>query len=163
MRRTATAVLGGTLIGLASLTACSTGGTATPAPATTSRPKPKPASLPTAANGTDLAVCAGGTCEVEVTGPVTIPTAPAFGVMSIAVTSIGGNDVGFQVIVPAGQFSSDCTDPNCDAEMTGPAAGGDSTTAVATPHTGATLTINNVAIKVEGVVGGAAVLRLGPA
>ncbi|MEV6276976.1 hypothetical protein [Nocardia sp. NPDC051832] len=43
--------------------------TTTPRRTTTSAPS----TLPPAADGTNVAACADGTCEVEVTGPTTIP------------------------------------------------------------------------------------------
>lgn len=169
MTRTATITAAGLLIGLTLLAACSTAqsGTAAPTPSskpaptsTTPKPTPKP-TLPVAANGTDVAACAAGSCEVTVSGPVSIPPAPAFGVAGIAVTAVGSDTVSVSVTFPAGgQSSFDCTAPACDGQFVGPAAGETAGTGSATLQVGGTFTVNQLDLKAVAVLGGSAVLQL---
>jgi hypothetical protein len=53
--------------------------------------EPVPAAPENAADGTDYAACADGTCEVFVTGVVTIPLGPEFGFTEYRVTRTPGN------------------------------------------------------------------------
>jgi hypothetical protein len=66
--------------------------TTTTTTATTSEePEPVPASPDNAADGTDYAACTDGTCEVFVTGVVTIPLGPEFGFTQFQVTRAPGS------------------------------------------------------------------------
>jgi hypothetical protein len=53
--------------------------------------EPVPAAPENAADGTDYAACADGTCEVFVTGSVVIPLDPAFGFTLFQVNRLPGN------------------------------------------------------------------------
>ncbi|MEJ3657997.1 hypothetical protein WEH80_34035 [Actinomycetes bacterium KLBMP 9759] len=57
--------------------------TAPTTPPTTARPKP------TGADGTNLAACQDGSCDVLVTGPATIPVPPRTGFLSLQVVRVG--------------------------------------------------------------------------
>jgi hypothetical protein len=168
---TARALLAGTAASLV-LTGCA--GAETPPvavaapPATAAPPSAEPApspppAPPTAANGTDVAACADGTCEVLVTPPVTFPTDPRFGVSAIAADSVRGDEIFLGIAFPGGEFSFDCRgDDRCGSQIVGATAGSPATAGV-TGHPGAVITINRITITVVWALNGSAVLRLAPA
>lgn len=71
-------------------------------------PPPEPVSipplapLPAAADGTNLAACTGGSCEVKAPGAVTIPLDARFGLADVRVLSIGPDNVRLSASAPGG-------------------------------------------------------------
>jgi hypothetical protein len=117
----------------------SSGGSATP------QPPPADPDFPQAKDGTDIAACFDGTCEVELRAPVTIPFDPATGMSSLTLNRV---------------------DPDKGAQLTGTTSGGGSIEAslYADPGFVSTTVFNNV-FKIEALatVDGKAVLRFSPA
>lgn len=65
-----------------------------PTPAPTGSPaSTTPAPFPTAADGSDVAACRDGNCEIVVSGPVEIPLEREFGVDRLAITAIAADGV----------------------------------------------------------------------
>lgn len=52
---------------------------------------------PTASDGTDIAACADGNCEISATKPVTVPLKVFQGPASIELTKVGKDGIGYQV------------------------------------------------------------------
>jgi hypothetical protein len=117
----------------------------------------------TATDGTNLGACADGNCEVQVTGPVTIPVASSLGVGPVSVTAIQTDTVSITIAATAGQVSDNCTgDPSCVPDMRSSFGGGgaDATVATATGHAGAMFIVNQLTVDVVTVGTGTAILRL---
>ncbi|WP_330275723.1 hypothetical protein OG205_08670 [Lentzea sp. NBC_00516] len=150
------------------MTACSSPqdqATPTTAPATTtasstSAQSPSPTALPAAADGTDLATCADGTCEVQVSapGPIGLPqTAEA----ALSLASVGNASVTMAFAPTATNFSTDCDPLDACSNRLTLVEGGQGN--VATVRVGAKMTFNKVSVVVVAVVGTSAVLRISPA
>lgn len=98
MRRTAGALL---MLALVS-TGCdvATAGTPEAMPTTTG---PKPATTQTTQTGSaapDVAACYSGTCEITVSGPISFPVSPTFGVDTVSVAAIGTDTVAVDATGP---------------------------------------------------------------
>lgn len=119
---------------------------------------------PTAADGTNLAACATGDCEIQVSGPVSIPVPAADGATTVAVTSIQPDTVTMSIAsTGGGDVSQDCTgDPACVPTGSGTfgSPGEDSFVSQATGHAGANLIVNKLTVSVVAVSQGSAILRL---
>ncbi|GLY63643.1 hypothetical protein [Amycolatopsis taiwanensis] len=117
----------------------------------------------TAADGTNLAACATRDCEIQVSGPVSIPVPAAVGADTVSVTSIQRDTVTMSVASTAGKISQDCTgDPTCVPQGNGTfdSSGGGSFVSQATGHIGAKFIVNKLTVAVIAVSQGSAVLRL---
>jgi hypothetical protein len=152
----------------AALTPDSTPGSRTSGSLATAPPPTPPTAVPTtavpvtAADGTNLGACLAGHCEVRVTVPATIPLRRAFKVGPVRVTAIQDGAVSMTIPISptASQVSDDCTgDPSCVPDMT-VQFGGDASSAQATVHPGGTFILNQLAVTVEAVTDGSAILRL---
>jgi hypothetical protein len=111
---------------------------------------------PHAADGSNLAACKDGRCEVLVDGPTTISIGTRLDVDSLRVESIKQDTV--KVTVTASNYYSITTDGDSSRIITamGPTPG-------VTGPAGTVLTVNRLRVEVVTVVDGAAVLRLTPA
>jgi hypothetical protein len=111
----------------------------------TEGPAPTPAipDFPVAADGADITACYDGTCEVELRAPVTIPFAPATGLVSLTLTRVDETD---------------------GAQLSGTTVGGGtvSATIYADPGGSAVVTLNGFTIAALATVDGRAVLRMSP-
>jgi hypothetical protein len=120
--------------------------------------KPSTAEAATAADGTDLAACADGNCEVEVSGPVDIRlTEQRGGVTGLSIVEVGDGGVDFTTTSSGGGSGSGRLEPNCT--LTFYEGGGGSTCSSgeappAQPETGV------LAIQLASVTDDAVVLRI---
>jgi hypothetical protein len=115
MHRPATLLLPALAVGAVALTACSAAPvagsptTGPPAAVVTTAPPgtaaPAPTTPPTAADGTDLAPCKDGSCDVLVTGPTTIPAPRRTGFLSLKVVR-AGSGLGLAWTTPGGGGSA---------------------------------------------------------
>ncbi|MEV5829182.1 hypothetical protein AB0L25_26840 [Spirillospora sp. NPDC052242] len=156
------------------LAACSSGepdseraaGPTSAAPTTTAPATPAASpspSMPVPADGEDRRACADdGSCEIKVTGPVTIPMPDRLGLGPIEVTEIGARDVAFVAPLTGSRFASSGDGGGCSATFTGPGAGTSARMDVTCPPGGETV-VNTVTIGVVGIEDGAAVIRIRPA
>lgn len=91
-------------------TATATPATTTPATATPITTTPPP---PTAADGTDYAACADGTCEVALAGPVDIAVGGSAGPGTLRVLAVREDGIEFEVDLPRsggrGTLAGHCT------------------------------------------------------
>jgi hypothetical protein len=131
----------------------------TTAPTTT---VPPTTTVVTAADGTNLAACEDGDCEVRVTPSTSIPLRSSLGVGPVSVTDIQADTVTVSVAASAGDISDNCTgDPSCVPDMSGSfGGGGDATVASATGHVGANVILDRLTVSIVAVHAGSAVLRL---
>ena len=74
-------------------TTSSTPTSSTPTPKTTAPPPPAPA-----ANGSDVQACKQATCEILVSGTVTVPLAAKFGVHELSLAFVAPNRINFTMI-----------------------------------------------------------------
>lgn len=126
----------------------------------TASPSP---SMPVPADGENRRACADdGSCEIRVTGPVTIPMPDRLGLGPIEVTEIGAREVALVAPITGSQFSSSGDGGGCSATFTGPGAGTSARMDVTCPAGGETV-VNTVSIGVAGIEDGAAVIRIRPA
>jgi hypothetical protein len=110
---------GGVLAALATAGCGSVPGTALPAATTTTHTTTTTTTTttteptPTAANGTDYAACADGTCEVAVSGPVDIPLGGPTGAGTFAVRAVRADGIDFELTLPhtgsSGSLGGFCT------------------------------------------------------
>lgn len=119
-------------------------GTGSVAPTTTTTdPTPSIPGFPQAADGTDVAACFDGTCEVELRAPQTIPLDPATGIVSLTLHRVDEVD--------GAQLSGTTTD-----------GGTVSVNVYAEPGGTATAVVNGFTIVALATVNGRAVLRMSP-
>lgn len=113
------------------------------APPGSGGPTPTIPDLPAAADGSDIAACFDGTCEVRLRAPVTIPIDPATGVTTLTLERVDDVD---------------------GAYLTGVTTGGGTleATLYAGPNGSATAQFNGFTIEALATVNGIAVLRLSP-
>ncbi|MFJ4406038.1 hypothetical protein [Streptomyces sp. NPDC088910] len=131
--------------------------TATTSPSPTT-PSPSPAlTLPVPSDGTDTELCRDGRCEVRVTEGDTIPVPARSGVGRLTVTSVGGHTVMLTAPLIQSQFDSD---GGCQMSVTGP-SDEDSGSTDLTCEAGTKGRVNKLSLQLLGVVGRAAVLRIG--
>jgi len=115
-------------------------------PSRSASPSPSPSpsatgpTLPPAADGSDIAACYDGDCEVRVRAPLKIPVSPSTGIATLTVTSITAEGVNVSGVLTDGT----------NLEIT----------VYADPGGLATGTVNTVQISALGVVDGEAVLHL---
>jgi hypothetical protein len=100
---------------------------------------PISATLPAAANGTDVNACSQGQCEILVTGPVAIPVSPSTGIASLSVSGISPDGVDFLAT------ASDGTTTNMLSQL---------------PDQGGPSQVNHLAVLVVAYTGHSAVIRL---
>jgi hypothetical protein len=131
--------------------------TATPTPVATS----SSAALPSAADGTDLAACRDGSCEVTIEGAASIPLSPRFGVTAMRAT-VSAGVVNLDLRFPTnGSASVDCTgDPRCSTTIEGDTH---ETTGSAIGHRGARIVAGHISVLIIAANGGGMVLRIAPA
>ncbi len=140
-----------TLAGLTAVTLALAGcGADRPAPrhsaSRSASPSPSPSpsatgpTLPPAADGTNIAACYDGDCEVRVRAPLKIPVSPSTGIATLTVTSVTAEGVTVDGVLTDGT----------NLEIT----------VYADPGGLATGTVNTVQVAALGVVDGEAVLHL---
>jgi hypothetical protein len=112
--------------------------------------------LPPAADGSNLAACEDGQCEILVAGPTTISVGAHLDVDGLHVESIEQDTV--QLAIPASQIYSLSTDGDSSRIVSKLGS-----TPGATGPAGLVFTVNRLRVEVVAVVNGAAVLRLAPA
>ncbi len=100
---------------------------------------PISATLPAAANGTDVDACAQGRCEILVTGPVAIPVNPGTGIASLSVSGISPDGVDFLAT------TTDGTTTNMLGQL---------------PNQGGPSQVNHLAVLVVAYTGHSAVIQL---
>jgi hypothetical protein len=156
-RRAAALLLAAVLV----VPACTTR-TADPAPrkttttttTTTSSTPPAPTS---AKDGTNVAACRDGVCEVRLTGRTVIPVNPAVGVTEVAVESIAGDEVTAMITLSGTHFDLNTEgDPRSQTSIVGTTP----PVAYATAHPGARVLINKVALAIPAAADGTAILQL---
>jgi hypothetical protein len=107
-------------------------------------PSPSPSAtgptLPPAADGSNIAACYDGDCEVRVRAPLRIPVSPSTGIATLTVTSVTAQGVTVDGVLTDGT----------NLEIT----------VYADPGGLATGTVNTVQVAALGVVDGEAVLHL---
>ncbi|WP_158848843.1 hypothetical protein [Saccharothrix deserti] len=147
-------ITGGLLAAMVAAGCGTVSGTAVPAPTTTTTTTTPPA--PTAADGTDYAACADGTCEVAVSGPVDIALGGSAGPGTFSVRTMHADGIDFEVSLAQsggrGTLKGHCT------LSFHPGGGGSSCSnkpgPPPTPKAGV------LAVQMVGVTAGTAVLRL---
>lgn len=112
---------------------------------------PSPPSLPTAADGTDLAACADARCEISVGPGTPIPLPESTGVKNVKVTAVTGDRVTF-----TGEDTGNSSSGSCSGQCDSNDSNGVFTVTLG-PHSEDTQ--NGVSIVVEGFGGGRVVLR----
>lgn len=124
------------------LTGCSVSGSPSPSPAAstpaTTTTTSSTAPPPTAADGTNVAACFDGTCEIAISGPLAIPLDRRFRIARLTVDAINPDGLAITFVSTSG-------------------GGGSIQTGV-----GADSGINGITIKVVAINGGTAVLRCSP-
>ncbi|MDT0380082.1 hypothetical protein RM572_15070 [Streptomyces sp. DSM 42041] len=115
--------------------------------------------LPAAADGEDLRACADGSCEVEVSGPATVPLPDRFGLGTLRVTSVGDEDVRMLTTLTRSGFSSN---GGCAATITGATADMPAHVRLTCP-VGEEAVVNEMSLEVGGIRDGSTVLRIRPA
>jgi hypothetical protein len=144
--RTALAVLTAATLALAGCGAerPASSRSARPSPSASPSPSPSPSvtgpTLPPAADGSNIAACYDGTCEVRVRAPLDIPVSPDTGIASLKVTSVTAQGVTVTGVLTDGT----------NLEITVYAEGGGLGTGQ----------VNNVQVTAVAVAGGEAVLHL---
>jgi hypothetical protein len=131
-------------------------------PAAAAPPPPAP---PPAADGTDLAACRDGTCEVRVESAATIPLDERYGMSGIAVTSVANGAVVFSTsLTRSSSFDTDCPGaaPNCasGSVTTKGKKGVDPAAIQITAPVGYVSRFPALTVEPRAVVGSAAVLRV---
>lgn len=116
-------------------------------------------SLPRPSDGTNARACADGTCEIRVSGPVSVPLPERFGLGSVEVVSVDDTTVTMIAPLTRSEFSSD---GGCSSMITGPGANSGGHVSL-TCHSGEKAVVNALDLEVVGIVDQAAVLRLRPA
>jgi len=66
-----------------------------------------------AVDGTNVAACADGNCEIEVSGPVDIPLNGHGDVTTLSVTTVDSGGIGFTTVSDGDQTGSGDLEPNC--------------------------------------------------
>lgn len=117
---------------------------------------PPPAPLPPTEDGTDVAACTDGSCEVQLSQPSEIPLDPRFGVRILQVASIGPDRVALRSALEGGGevASASCVQRAADATATAPA----SVTAECEP--GGTLTLPTISVGVAVIRQNSAIIRI---
>ncbi|MBN6033632.1 hypothetical protein [Amycolatopsis sp. 195334CR] len=64
--------------------------------------------VPVAADGSDYAACADGTCEVLVSGPAEIALSGTAGISKLVVRAVEGNGIRFEAGGSSGSLSANC-------------------------------------------------------
>jgi hypothetical protein len=114
---------------------------------------------PRAADGTDLAACADGNCEVEVSAPVDIPlTGQAGGITMLSVTEVTPDDFSFTTVSNGGGTGSGGLSEGCIARQT--SNGGSSMCPGPDPDLPLPVEPGVLAIQPVELADGTAVLRL---
>ncbi|MFD7658355.1 hypothetical protein ACFV4N_30645 [Actinosynnema sp. NPDC059797] len=119
-----------------------------PVPGTTATTTPVEA-----ADGSDLAACADGVCEVLVTAPAELPTPADSGVEALRVESVGADEA-----VLTGRHTGNRSSGSCSGRCDASSRGGVFTV---TLGTGSTTWQNDQGITLVAVDGDRAVVRLG--
>jgi hypothetical protein len=140
--RTALAVLTAATLALAGCGAerPASSRSARPSPSASPSPSVTGPTLPPAADGSNIAACYDGTCEVRVRAPLDIPVSPDTGIASLKVTSVTAQGVTVTGVLTDGT----------NLEITVYAEGGGLGTGQ----------VNNVQVTAVAVAGGEAVLHL---
>ncbi|WP_433174939.1 hypothetical protein [Actinoallomurus sp. CA-150999] len=138
------------------LAGCGQGDEASPRPPSPSASSsPGSPALPTPADGSNLAACRTGRCEVGVSASMKIPVPRRLEVDSVQVQSVGTDTV---TIV--GRYLGDRTGGFCTGVKCSSAGSGKEFRLTLGPNS--TGSANNLSITAVAINGGVAVLRLGP-
>lgn len=115
-----------------------------------------------ASDGTDLAACHDGTCEVRVDGPAKIPLSAQFQVTDLRVESINSQSVTLQAVTAlGGPASFGCAGKGCRLSAV-ESSSTEPTTATARAFVGTVFTANRIRIEVVAISDGSAILRFAP-
>jgi hypothetical protein len=155
-RRAAALLLAAVLV----VPACTTRA-AEPAPRTTTTRSTTTTSAPpaptSAKDGTNVAACRDGVCEVRLTRRTVLPINPAVGITEVAVESIVGDQVTAAITLSGNQFEANCTgDERCETSFVGTVP----PVAFVTAHPGARAIINKVVVAIPAAADGTAILQL---
>jgi hypothetical protein len=132
---------------------------------TTTQPTTTVTAPPTAANGTDYATCASGSCEVAVSGPVDIRFGGA-GAGTLSITSVGPGGVDFNLNQDAGESANGTLKPGCGTASFAAAGGMSGTFGSATSdstsclHQWPAAEPDAVTLQMPAVIGNTAILRI---
>ncbi len=118
--------------------------------------------VPVAADGTDLAACADGSCEVRVDRPVRIPLGRQFMVADLHVVSIGKTAATLKAVATPGGSSFSCAGDRCSVSVKYPTSDQPGM-ATATVSVGGHFIANGIGVTVVAVAKGFTILRLAPA
>jgi hypothetical protein len=127
--------------------------------ATTTTTTTSAAPVPTSAkDGTNVAACRDGVCEVRLTKKTVIPVDPATGITVIAVETITGDELNAAITLAGTSVDMNCTgDPRCQTSGVGTSP----PAVFATAHPGAHVLVNKVELTIPAAADGVAILRLG--
>ncbi|MGW8526381.1 MULTISPECIES: hypothetical protein [Nocardiopsidaceae] len=138
-----------------------------------STPPTSPSTSPSASpspvapsDGTDLAACSDGDCEVEVTAPAEVDLDPEFAIDTLTIDSITDGSLAFTMTSTAGEVSFGCQNSDsapCDSSLQGTFGPGGAATGQATGGPGAQVGLNDLVLEVVDVSGDSAIMRIAPA
>ena len=126
-------------------------GTGTSTSARPTRPQPAP---PTAADGTNVAACFHGTCQIAVSGPVRIPLDGRSGLTELAVVDVDSDQLHFRTATAGGGSGTADLGPGCVLTFH-PGGGGSACGGGYPPPFG-----HGLAVRVLDITDGTAVLDL---
>ncbi|MFC6930877.1 hypothetical protein ACFQHO_11395 [Actinomadura yumaensis] len=148
------------LAGLLVLSGCGTGDddssdASSPGGSSSAKPPAKSSAPPKPADGTDLAACADGRCEVQVSASAKLPVPRKLKVASVRVESVGSGSVTVVGRYLGNSQGGFCTGRSCNSS----GSGGGFKLTLGPDSTGSQ---NGLSITALTVSGGTAVLRLAP-